>query len=106
MYKGSLTETGKTTEELVRDLVRAVKAILNGNINSGGSVTLTQSATTTVINNRLIGSDSRIILCPTTSTAATGLDKVHYSYTAEYQITLTHDSTADTDRTYNYILLG
>lgn len=105
-YKGIIREEGQDPRVQSREFAKAINAILNGNINSTGTVTLTASSTTTVVTNRLIGKDTIMILVPTTATAATAMTKVRQAFTAQFEITLTHDSTADTDRIFKYVLLG
>lgn len=106
MYLGQVKGEGKDIKEILKDFARAINAILNGNINSGNSVTLRASQTTTVVTNRLISPDTVMILAATTATAATAASKVHQAYTGQYEITLTHDSNAAIDRTFKYVLLG
>lgn len=106
MFLGKVRGEGKDYREIVRELALAVNAILNGNINSGGSVTLTASSTTTVVTNRLIGPDTIMVLAATTANAAAAADVVYQAVTDKYEITLTHDSNAAVDRTYKYVLLG
>ena len=106
MYRGVIRASGATPAALIRDLARAVEAILRGNVNSGGAVTLTASSTTTVISNHLISPDSILILTPTTATAAAAMASVYQTVTGKNEITLTHNNTADTDRDFKYVVLG
>lgn len=106
MYRGQVKGEGKDFKELLKDLARAINAILNGNINSTGTVTLRASQTTTVITNRIISPDTVMILAATTANAAAAADNIYQAVTDKYEITLTHDSNAAVDRTFKYVLLG
>ena len=52
-------------------LANVVNGILDGKVNSTGSVTLANSATTTTLSDDRIGGNSVILFMPTTSDAST-----------------------------------
>jgi hypothetical protein len=76
-----------------------------GKLNCTGSVTLTASATTTPTDPR-IGAESVILFMPTTANAASAMDALYVSARETGEATLTHDSAADEDRTFGYIVIG
>lgn len=95
---------------LLRQLIRVVKNIMQGKTNNTGTVTLTANSTTTTVTFAAgrIGQSTMINLCPTTATAAAAKDNVYLSArnVASNTLTLTHDNTADNDRTFLYELVG
>jgi len=93
--------------EWLRKVATRVNAILDGKTNNTGSVTLTASTTTTTVTELRAGADSIILLSPTTANAATALATTYHSSTiAGASFTLTHANNAETDRTFNYIIIG
>ena len=96
----------KNPAEHRRKLATALRSVLDGAHNATGSVTLRASQTTTTIDNRRIGIDTKVFLMPTTSNAAAAVTSVYQSANDEFEITLTHDSDAATDRIFYYVLSG
>ena len=69
----------------------------------GGSVTLSVSSTTTVISDtRVIGGSTRVQLTPKTANAAGASLVLYASSIVNGSITLTHNSSALADRTFDY----
>lgn len=89
-----------------RSVVERVNLLLAGKMNAVSSVTLTPSSTTTTITDKRIGGQSFIGLSPRTATAATAMTAVYVSAKAKGSATLTHNSTADVDRTYDLLIIG
>lgn len=89
-----------------RFLAVGINNALDGKINSTGTVTLAQSATSTTLTDYRIGANSIILFMPTTANAAAGMDALYVSARSDGSATLTHDSTADSDRTFGYVVLG
>jgi hypothetical protein len=83
-----------------RALVRALEPLLEP--NRGGSVTLTASSTTTTVSDGRAAKGRRVLLTPTSATAATAATSVYVSAVAAGTFTLTHNSDAATDRTFTY----
>ena len=79
---------------------------LDGKLNSTGSITLTASATTTVLADRRLGIDSVISFMPTTANASAGITSLYVSSQGKQTATLTHANNGQTDRTYKYIIIG
>ena len=84
-------------------LANVVNGILDGKVNSTGSVTLTNSATTTTLSDDRIGGDSVILFMPTTSDASTVT--IHVTGRQKGQATLNHAS-ATTTRSFDYVIFG
>ena len=83
----------------------AINQAINGKLNSTGTITLTNSATTTTITNPLIFTTSRIFLFSVTADAAASIDSTYVSALAEGSATLTHANNTLT-RTFNYVVLA
>lgn len=83
-----------------------VNELLKGRANNVGEVTLTASVTTTTITDTRIKSQMKIFITPSTANAAAALTNVYVSTVADGSFTLTHSSTATTDRTFDYIFHG
>ena len=89
----------------LKEAIRAINLLLQGKINCGGTVTLTANAATTTLNDVRIGGSSRVFFTPTTANAKTeGTPAV--TAKADGSATLTHTNNAQTDRTYDYIVIG
>lgn len=88
-----------------REISEVVNNLLNGKINSKGTITLSPE-TTTIISDERIGVESVILLSPKTESAASELSSVYFSDQSSGQATLTHNSSSLTDRTYGYVVLG
>lgn len=83
-------------------LTQAIRELAVGASNSLSEVTLTPSATTTVVSNSLATSQSHIALCPLTANAAAALPTTYVSARGQGTFTLTHASAATVDRTFSY----
>jgi hypothetical protein len=80
--------------------------LLRGKLNCTGSVTLTAGATSTTLTDTRIGGSSVILFCPTTSTAAAAMTALRVTAKGDGTATLTHNNTADVDRTLDYAIIG
>ena len=92
-------------EEHRRKLAEILDGVMDGKINSTGSVTLTASATTTTLLDRRIGTGSVLLFMPTTENAA-GEIGMYVSARGDGTATITHASMSQTDRTFAYAVLG
>lgn len=90
----------------LRDTMMAVKQIAEGRGNVSGTVTLTASATTTVVTHPAIGRDAAIVLTPTTANAAGAIATTYVSAQDTGTFTLTHASAATVDRTFRWAATG
>lgn len=99
-------------KEWLRRTVKVVNNIMEGKTNNTGSVTLSASSSTTTVTEAKgrVGQNTIILLMPTTANAATefGAGTLYISArnVANNQFTITHVNNSQTDRTFNYVLIG
>ena len=94
-------------DEWLRKIANAVNGIMDGKINATGTFTLTASVTSTVVVDRRCGTNSVVLITPTTANAAGALATTYIpSTTIKNQFTVTHANAGTTDRTFNYAILG
>ena len=98
----------KELAEWVREAAGIVNSVRSGKLNNVGSVTLTENATTTTLTDPLISLDSHVSLMPTSATAAAAVGSATGVFVTpgDGTATITHNSTADLDRTFSYAILG
>lgn len=94
-----------------RDLTRIVQAIRDlsqGRSNAVGTFTLAAGGTSTVVTAANCGEDSVIVWMPMTATAAAAMTSLRIASgdVERGQFTLTHNNTADVDRTFKYQIQG
>ena len=91
-----------------REVATIVSNILDGKINATGSVTLTASAASTAVTEDRAGATSVILFMPTTANAAAeqAAGGMYVSSRGKQTFTITHANNAQTDRTYDYIVIG
>jgi len=89
-----------------RQIAEVVNRTIDGKLNSTGSVTLTASATSTVVAEARSGSDSVILFMPTTANAAAELATMFVSSRGKQTFTITHANNGQTDRTFKYVVIG
>ena len=87
-------------------LASTLNRAIGGKTNNFGSVTLTASSATTTLTDIRIGINTVILLQPTTANAAAALTGVYFGTPGDGTITINHANNAQTDRTFNYILVG
>lgn len=98
--------------EWLRKIAIGVNDLINGQMNATGTVTLTQSAATTVVKDRRVGRDSVILFMPLTANAAAEIGAgTMYVQTTDiaprsFQFTINHANNAQTDRNFRYVVLG
>ncbi len=73
-----------------------------------GAVTLTDSSSTTVVDDPLFESQQVPVFTPLTANAATevGAGGMYVSARVNKQFTITHANNAETDRDFEYIIVG
>lgn len=106
---------------LFRSIIRVIRGIMQGKTNNTGSFTLTANTTTTdvTVSPDDLTPDSIILIAPTTASAATefGAGSIYISEVnadnaasgsglAAYSFRITHANTADTDKTFNFVIVG
>lgn len=91
----------------VRETSEVVNNILSGKQNNTGTVTVTNSATSTAVTNYLVGPDSVILFMPTTSDGASELaaGTMYVSARTKQAFTITH-ANATTTRSFAFIVVG
>ena len=95
-------------ERDVYRIVRAIRELFEGRRNTTGILTLTASATSTIVRHLNFGSDSVPHLMAMTPNAAAELGNgtIHVSTRANGSFTLTHANNAQTDRIFLYSFDG
>jgi hypothetical protein len=92
------------------EIIIAVNELLEGNLNSVGSVTLTASSATTTLRDRRIGVDSVVSFMPTTANASAALNDgafyVSGRAATKGQATINHTNDANVDKTFDYTVIG
>lgn len=86
---------------------RIINNIIQGGLDTTGTVTLTTSTTTTTVSSTYVTPDSYIGLSPTTANAAGALSTTYVSTKSNgAYFVLTHSNTATADRTFIYSIIG
>ena len=90
-----------------RQVAEVVRGIMDGKTNNTGGITLTQSATSTILYDRRIGANSVILFMPLNDKAADELAHGHMYVSArgQGQATITHGSHAH-DMIFAYVVIG
>ena len=91
-----------------REIALIVNNILDGKINATGTVTLTASTASTAVTENRAGSDSVILFMPTTANAAAeqAAGGMYVSSRGKQTFTITHANNTQSDRTFDYIVIG
>lgn len=98
-----------STSASPRDMVVAIRQLIQGRSNSTGTVTLTASATTTTITGANVNENAHIFLSPMTANAAAALATTYASIARVAgvpTVTITHANAGTTDRTFAYDIRG
>lgn len=90
----------------LRRIVGVVRRLLTGKMNAVTSVTLTANAATTTLTDRRLGGASYIGFSPTTAHGAAEIPTLYVSAKATGSATLTHANNAQTDRTFDVLIIG
>lgn len=80
--------------------------LAGGRSNATGTVTLTASATSTVVTPQNCAPGSAVFLFPKTANAAGALSTTYVATVAKQSFTITHASAVSVDRTFFYVCLG
>ena len=91
-----------------RETSQVVNNLLDGKSNNTGTFTCTASAATTAVTDFRAGKSSIILLMPQTANAAAevGNGTIYVSTRAKQSFTVTHANNAQTDRTFEYVVIG
>lgn len=88
-------------------IVDAIRQLVEGRHNAGGTVTLTPGATTTVVSHPNCSKDSYVGLgAAQTANAAAALATTYVSSVDQGSFVLTHASAVSTDRRFFYSVQG
>ena len=100
--------TVSQNEETNRKQNEIIRQTMDGHTNHTGSFTITASQVTTVVTDLRVGAASVIIVSPTTARAATewASGAMYISSTGKETFTVTHNSSAPTDRVFIYAAIG
>ena len=97
----------KDEKEHRRQIAQAVGQTIAGKLNAVTSVTLTPGATSTTLIDERIGANTFIGFSPRTTDAVTALTSgLYVSSKKNGQATLTHASSANSDQTFDVLLIG
>jgi len=80
--------------------------VMDGKLNSTGTITLTASATSTTLTDARIGGDSVIVFMPITANGKAAENNLFVSARQSGQATLTHASSSNNDQNFAYIIIG
>jgi len=97
---------GSDVPQWVKRVATVVNNILAGRLNTVLPITLATGATTTTIIDARIGFYSALAFCPTSHNAAAIAGSLYASSQKSGQAVLTHLSTAETDCTFNLLIIG
>jgi len=87
-------------------IAEAANGALYGRLLITGSVTLTANQATTTVTDYRASNTSVILLSPRTANAAAAVANVYVSTKDNGSFILTHTNNAQTDRTFDYIVIG
>lgn len=91
-----------------RDHARVINTINGGHFNCTLIVTLiTSSTTTTVVDSRISKLNTAVLMCPTTTSAATEfVSGKMYHVITDGTVIINHTSAATADRTFQMAMIG
>ncbi len=92
--------------EWLRQIALAVNLLIDGRSNAIGELTLTPSQSSTAVTDLRVGTDSRILLMPTTANAAAALATSYIDIVGKQAFTIKHANNAQTDRIFKYSIQG
>src|SRR6266403_801684 len=84
----------------------AIQALYGGRSNATGTVTLTASSASTVVNPANCAPQSAVFLFPKTANGAAALATTFVSAVGKQSFTISHANNAQADRTFFYVCLG
>lgn len=89
-----------------RQIAIVLNNVLQGRTNNTGTLTITANVATTTLNDSRIGPNSAIVLMPTTANAAAALTNIYFTGFGDSTCTVNHANNAQTDRVFNYAVIG
>jgi hypothetical protein len=100
---------GAADKSWVARIARAVAALLQGKFNAALAITLASGAASTTIQDARISATSTLLLQPLTAhAAALAYASPYVLITAQQsgQVAFAHANTANTDQTFNLLIIG
>jgi hypothetical protein len=95
-----------TQEKDLAKYALGLQQLAAGRSNATGTVTLTASATSTVVTPQNCAPGSAVFLFPKTANAAGALSTTYVSAVGKQTFTIAHANNAQVDRTFFYVALG
>ena len=89
-----------------RQIAQCLNGVMQGQLNNTVTVTLTANVATTTVTDARIGSTSILLPMPTTANAAAALGGLYVTGIAKQTAVLNHANNAQTDRTYQFAIVG
>ena len=101
-------ETNTNELEHRRTIAKVANLAMKGKINALTQVTLAAGVATTTLTDERISSQSFIGLSPLTANAAAALATTYFPQATQFngQTVINHANNAQTDRTFNVIIIG
>ena len=93
-------------KKFIRLLFDQISQINQGKTANTGTVTLTASQATTVLDHPGFDSGMGVFFSPLTANAAAEMDGMYISARTKDQFTITHANNAEADRNFVYIVVG
>jgi hypothetical protein len=87
-------------------LARAINRINGGKFNATGSITLQPSQTTTTLTDSRVSATSFIDFMPKSAHAAAAKPSIFVTNLINGAATVNHASSANTDQTFTYLVIG
>lgn len=94
------------TDDILVQIAQAVVRIMTGGQNVTGTVTLTASQASTVVDDDRVGPETVINMMPETLNAAGALSTTYISARTDGKFTISHANNAQTDRDFAYSIVG
>lgn len=83
-----------------------INNMLAGKLNNNGIITLTANAATTTFTDSRIGSNSVVLLMPTTANAAAAIATTYMNTFAKGSCVINHANNAQADKTFWFAIFG
>lgn len=101
-------ENPRADVQTLKQFARVINNIMRGKTNNTGSFTVAASAASTEVAHPFIGGDSVILFMPTTANAATeyAAGGMYVSSVGDGTFTVQHANNAQTDRDFNFVIIG
>lgn len=90
----------------LQKIVLSINQMMDGRTDNFGSVTLTSGTTTTTITDARASENSTVVLSPRTANAAAAIGTTYVSAKNNGSFVLTHANNGQTDKTFDYALIG